>query len=353
MDILPQTFKDAVIVTRKLGKRYLWIDSLCIIQYGDNFEDWRREAKRMEAVFRGAYCTIAATFTVDSTKGLLRHPPVQQPRLQCIKVDSTSYGPVYISAIADDFHKDVEKGVLNQRAWVLQERALSRRIIHFTATQSYWECGDGVRCETLTYMRNSKALFFSDSPLPGVYKSTWPHAISGLEQRLATTFGTESRYGVFEKYLHRSLLWQRSGSNRMVPISYAKDVTVSSWSWTAYDGEFEYLEIESSDVEWNEGVMLADNSLKAHGTCIIKAKEGRGESGWLKYDGKPLMDLRELRCVIIGRERNETGLGKRYYVLVVAPRHSETGRVFTRVGVGFMPLELIRTRRGQVDECIV
>jgi hypothetical protein len=139
----------------------------------------------------------------------------------------------------------------------------------------------------------------------------------------------------------------------MVPISYAKDVTVPSWSWTAYDGEFEYLEIESSDVEWNEGVMLADNSLKAHGTCIIKAKEGRGESGWLKYDGKPLMDLRELRCVIIGRERNETGLGKRYYVLVVAPRHSETGRVFTRVGVGFMPLELIRTRRGQVDECIV
>jgi hypothetical protein len=137
MDILPQTFKDAVIVTRKLGKRYLWIDSLCIIQYGDNFEDWRREAKRMEAVFRGAYCTIAATFAVDSTKGLLRRPPVQQPRLQCIKVDSTSYGPVYISAIADDFHKDVEKGVLNQRAWVLQERALSRRIIHFTATQSY------------------------------------------------------------------------------------------------------------------------------------------------------------------------------------------------------------------------
>jgi len=31
-DDLPQTFQDAVIVTKELGLRYLWIDSLCIIQ---------------------------------------------------------------------------------------------------------------------------------------------------------------------------------------------------------------------------------------------------------------------------------------------------------------------------------
>lgn len=29
---LPRTFRDAVVVTRKLGQRYLWIDSLCIIR---------------------------------------------------------------------------------------------------------------------------------------------------------------------------------------------------------------------------------------------------------------------------------------------------------------------------------
>lgn len=29
---LPKTFRDAVIVTRSLGVRYLWIDSICIIQ---------------------------------------------------------------------------------------------------------------------------------------------------------------------------------------------------------------------------------------------------------------------------------------------------------------------------------
>jgi hypothetical protein len=36
---LPKTFQDAVKVTRELGVLYLWIDSLCIIQYGDNGED--------------------------------------------------------------------------------------------------------------------------------------------------------------------------------------------------------------------------------------------------------------------------------------------------------------------------
>jgi hypothetical protein len=35
---LPQTFQDAVVVTRSLGFQYLWIDSLCIIQ--DSFRDW-------------------------------------------------------------------------------------------------------------------------------------------------------------------------------------------------------------------------------------------------------------------------------------------------------------------------
>jgi hypothetical protein len=35
---LPANFRDAITVTRSLGFRYLWIDSLCIIQ--DTAEDW-------------------------------------------------------------------------------------------------------------------------------------------------------------------------------------------------------------------------------------------------------------------------------------------------------------------------
>ncbi|PMD38524.1 hypothetical protein L207DRAFT_430794, partial [Hyaloscypha variabilis F] len=38
---LSETFRVAIIVTRKLGIRYLWIDSLCIFQ--DFADDWQKE----------------------------------------------------------------------------------------------------------------------------------------------------------------------------------------------------------------------------------------------------------------------------------------------------------------------
>jgi hypothetical protein len=43
--LLPPTFRDAVAITRKLGFRHLWIDSLCIVQ--DSRADWMCEAACM------------------------------------------------------------------------------------------------------------------------------------------------------------------------------------------------------------------------------------------------------------------------------------------------------------------
>jgi hypothetical protein len=58
---LPKTFQDAVEVTRQLGQRYLWIDSLCITQSLDEKQtkDWKTESKRMEDVYASSYCTLA------------------------------------------------------------------------------------------------------------------------------------------------------------------------------------------------------------------------------------------------------------------------------------------------------
>lgn len=139
---LPRTFQDAVIVTRALGVQYLWIDSLCIIQ-GDA-KDWEVEAGKMEDVFSSAYLTIAATASKSSLDGFL----LNQTRRSTIGIQ-TSQGILYLAEAIDNFQADVERAILNTRGWVLQERALSRRTIHFTATQVYWECGEGVCCETL------------------------------------------------------------------------------------------------------------------------------------------------------------------------------------------------------------
>jgi hypothetical protein len=66
-DCLPKTFQDAVTIVRRLGLKYLWIDSLCIIQ--DDPEDWSRESGKMVAVYQNAYLTIAATKSADDDGG--------------------------------------------------------------------------------------------------------------------------------------------------------------------------------------------------------------------------------------------------------------------------------------------
>ena len=45
--LLPRSFRHAIVVTR-----YLWIDSLCIIQ--DDNDDWLRESKAMGIIYQQA-----------------------------------------------------------------------------------------------------------------------------------------------------------------------------------------------------------------------------------------------------------------------------------------------------------
>ena len=47
--LLSRTFQDAITITRELGIRYIWIDSLCIIQ--DDKEDWERVSAKMAEIY--------------------------------------------------------------------------------------------------------------------------------------------------------------------------------------------------------------------------------------------------------------------------------------------------------------
>lgn len=145
---LPATFQDAVRATRELGFEYLWIDSICIIQgEGGDFE---QEAKRMEDVFSSASCVLAASSARGQHDGFLG-PRI--PERECLTFETgPGLPPLYVSPFMDNFNEDVLESSLSKRGWVLQERALARRTIYFTDNQTYWECGGGVRCETLTKM---------------------------------------------------------------------------------------------------------------------------------------------------------------------------------------------------------
>lgn len=70
-DKLPKTFRDAFDVARSLQIRYIWIDSLCIVQ--DSLEDWRQESMTMGQVYQTAICNFAAIASSDGNGGMFRH----------------------------------------------------------------------------------------------------------------------------------------------------------------------------------------------------------------------------------------------------------------------------------------
>jgi hypothetical protein len=150
---LPKTIKDATEVTRQLGLHYLWVDSLCIVQ--DDNDDWREQSNIMGPIFGNAECTIAATGADHCESGLWSLGKIPKDlhsrgRVDWVKITCSSEGQknsdIFISPDLPgaDFKNDIERSLWSQRAWVIQERILSRRIIHFAKNQLYWECHEAV-----------------------------------------------------------------------------------------------------------------------------------------------------------------------------------------------------------------
>ncbi|KAL1650631.1 hypothetical protein SLS61_005880 [Didymella pomorum] len=66
---LPGNFRDFVVIARELGIRHIWIDSICIIQGGDNGHDLAREIAKMGFIYQNAQFVVAAVSSPDSRMG--------------------------------------------------------------------------------------------------------------------------------------------------------------------------------------------------------------------------------------------------------------------------------------------
>jgi hypothetical protein len=66
---LPANFADAILIAGNLGLKYIWIDSLCILQ--DSREDWEIESGKMGSIYRNSTVTIAALTSPGSKHGIL------------------------------------------------------------------------------------------------------------------------------------------------------------------------------------------------------------------------------------------------------------------------------------------
>lgn len=68
MGSLPVTIQDAIALTKELGERYLWVDSLCIVQ--DNVENKEANIANMGKVYAGATITLVAATGSHANAGL-------------------------------------------------------------------------------------------------------------------------------------------------------------------------------------------------------------------------------------------------------------------------------------------
>jgi Heterokaryon incompatibility protein (HET) len=144
---LPKTFRHAMKVTKSLGVRYLWIDSLCIIQ--DSETDWLLEAGSMYHVYQNSYCNIAATGAANGDQGCFfsRNPnTISATQVRPAWEDVTSDTYVVVQPLGHCRSRFLDSPLL-RRAWVLQERLLARRSLHFTREQIFWECRTLMACE--------------------------------------------------------------------------------------------------------------------------------------------------------------------------------------------------------------
>jgi hypothetical protein len=70
IDKLSTTFLDAMVVTRRPGLKYLWIDSLCNVQDEPEFTDWKVEAPKIGDIYQNAELNVANARCGSPTEGL-------------------------------------------------------------------------------------------------------------------------------------------------------------------------------------------------------------------------------------------------------------------------------------------
>ena len=168
LEALSKVVQDAIVVTLLAGIEFLWVDFLCIIQ--DDPEDWRRESTKMFHVFRRSTCNIAATSSPNGTFGLFGEvdlagsKPIEVELSQPIVMESVEVLPAgpYVLVDKSMWEREVEKAPLNCRGWVVQERFLSPRTIHFGHCQVFYECQEWEACQAFP---------------TGIPKDLWPQNV--------------------------------------------------------------------------------------------------------------------------------------------------------------------------------
>jgi hypothetical protein len=145
--ILPNTIKDTITVTKRLGFRYLWIDRYCINQ--QNEEEKSSQVGRMDSIYQNAELTIIAAAGDDPNYGL---PGVgERKRKPQHLTTCTKIGEHFLISTDATPRGSISGTRWITRGWTYQEGLLSRRRLVFVEKQIIFECYGMYCCESLDF----------------------------------------------------------------------------------------------------------------------------------------------------------------------------------------------------------
>ncbi|KAK3347106.1 heterokaryon incompatibility protein-domain-containing protein [Lasiosphaeria hispida] len=148
---LPPTFQDAFDIAARFRIRHLWIDRLCIVQ--DSAADWAAEAASMHDIYKHPYLNVSALGASDDQGGCFRtrDPATMAPAAVRLRTACDGISDDYAlrrDAAGPEWYNEWLAQPLIRRAWIVQERLLPARVLHFGSRQVFWECMTVRACET-------------------------------------------------------------------------------------------------------------------------------------------------------------------------------------------------------------
>ncbi|KAL8808869.1 MAG: hypothetical protein Q9200_003933 [Gallowayella weberi] len=299
--LLPRTIQDAINCVREIGRNFLWVDALCIIQ--DNDSDREMQILQMDRVYDNALLTIisAPPHFANSTRydGLPGYRAGSRASCQ----DIARIQGMELCTTLRNVELAMQFSPWSTRAWTFQEHLLSRRRMYFTGTQLYFQCPCGVFCEDVIGETKSPSAFvypgsslwnisglysnltqgqasnaeglsrtrFVDTSTAFAYYSNIVerytmrdmsdqgdalNALEGVLSVLKSTMNTDFIHGLPEMFLDEALLWLlRKPHQRRTALSDRNSgIGFPSWSWVGWNTQSNYRAQFSGyirrEVEW-------------------------------------------------------------------------------------------------------
>ncbi|KAG8216702.1 heterokaryon incompatibility protein-domain-containing protein [Butyriboletus roseoflavus] len=269
---IPATIRDAITLVHAIGERYLWVDSLCIIQ--NDLKMQQAEIMRMGSIYSRALFTIIAAAGDHANSGL---PGVERgSREQVQKI--LKLADCELLTVIDIRHmaSGIDNTIWAERAWTFQERVLSNRVLVISETQAYWNCRAASHSEErvldqvqdinrrdlpfpqkyaadclsweplqpLEYSRIYDGFLYSYRQRHLSYQTDILNAFNGVSEILGALQDDTFHWGLPESLFSYAMTWSFTGPSSRnyvdVPVFDSNGskhlVSIPSWSWAAWSG---------------------------------------------------------------------------------------------------------------------